>query len=481
MSRWRIALILVALLVPAAHGQAPPHMPPVGPAPLLHVRFAGPEGLQVTVPDGSLSGRIYPAPIAVGLRPGYIYRMKLAGMAAYPGMALYPSLEVRGTLQLPPQMRAADYPAPVVFSVEEMGRALRGALITKVVYLENPVHAVPTAAPPDLPLETELRPGVDLIEQARILGRPVMIVRLGGRGFTDEEMAREFIPGTVLFPGEQALPPAACRPFVPWGCFPVYDPILGPRCPEEECLHDGGDIGLPAGFDREGRLRGVDPSDTVAAYSDSHGGRHIAVSNRICVCVPRFAVLRSEIVPLGWASILSPLGTQTVLSQSLLRVRWPSVEARESLQAEAVRVSERASVVQSQYGTLDITELRGTATVVGRFRGQEVIGTPVVHKGPPPGPLVLCKWADKQAAEVGDVVTFFLRYTNAGGQPITDVGVSDSLTGRLVYVPGSAKTDRDAVFTLQENEAGSVLLHWEVGGTLAPGQSGLISFQVRVR
>jgi uncharacterized repeat protein (TIGR01451 family) len=96
-------------------------------------------------------------------------------------------------------------------------------------------------------------------------------------------------------------------------------------------------------------------------------------------------------------------------------------------------------------------------------------------------PMHLIKWADRQSAQVGDVVTFYLKYSNCGGKPIEDVAVSDSLTGRLEYIPGSAKTDRNAVFTMQQNEAGSVILRWEISGKLMSGQSGVISFQARVR
>ena len=40
----------------------------------------------------------------------------------------------------------------------------------------------------------------------------------------------------------------------------------------------------------------------------------------------------------------------------------------------------------------------------------------------------------------------------------------------------SAKSDRDAVFTMQENEAGSLILRWEITGRLLPGQSGVVRF-----
>ena len=84
-------------------------------------------------------------------------------------------------------------------------------------------------------------------------------------------------------------------------------------------------------------------------------------------------------------------------------------------------------------------------------------------------------------AQIGDIATFTLKYTNPGGQPINDVVVSDSLTGRLEYVLGTEKSDRDAVFTTQPNEAGSQILRWQVKSPLQPGESGTVTFQVRIR
>src|SRR5262249_19680389 len=99
----------------------------------------------------------------------------------------------------------------------------------------------------------------------------------------------------------------------------------------------------------------------------------------------------------------------------------------------------------------------------------------------PEKPLVLYKLADKHAAQPGDIVTFTLRYANQGGQPITDIAVTDSLSPRLEYVPGSSQADRDAVFTTQENEAGSLILRWEISGQLQGGDSGVIRFKAKVR
>jgi hypothetical protein len=51
----------------------------------------------------------------------------------------------------------------------------------------------------------------------------------------------------------------------------------------------------------------------------------------------------------------------------------------------------------------------------------------------------------------------------------------------LEYLEGSAEADRDAVFTMQQNEAGSVILRWEISGRLLPGQSGRLKFKARER
>jgi uncharacterized repeat protein (TIGR01451 family) len=85
------------------------------------------------------------------------------------------------------------------------------------------------------------------------------------------------------------------------------------------------------------------------------------------------------------------------------------------------------------------------------------------------------------SAQIGDVVTFFISYTNTGGKPIANIAVSDSLSPRLEYVPGSARSDREAIFVTQENEAGSLILRWEVKDPLAPCQKGVVSFQARVK
>ncbi len=60
--------------------------------------------------------------------------------------------------------------------------ALNGKFVTRVIYLEDPNHAVPVATGGEKPQTFfEVRPTDDPLEIADQLGRPVAILRLGGR------------------------------------------------------------------------------------------------------------------------------------------------------------------------------------------------------------------------------------------------------------------------------------------------------------
>lgn len=538
----RILLTAVALLalVGAAPGQVLR-----GPSSLLYVRFHGAPGTRVTFYRDPSGPRSFEVPATVGLRPGYIYRVQIDSIPGRPGVVLTPSIEVRGSLYLPPGQNAADHPAPFVLSDVDLDRVEDGVFLTKVVYLENPERAAPVATRPDQPIETTLPVGPTLIDAARDFGRPMLVVRLGSRAADADELRRCAIPGTILFPAEKTLTRPAVPPCLPWSGVRVWDPILGPKPPEEECLHDGGDVGRPAGIVPGARAGGVDPSDSVAEYTDSQGRRHLTKSNRICLCVPRYAVLRHEQPLAGYEVRRGPEDAQgaRIMAQAGLRLpsreidrlehpqatrmqMRPSVNVNETAVATALRVVVLDAVVVYQgpaelINTKQVQQLteeqrtklakqikfarsfesrqnvagfeqRKTTSVIGRVEGlaafQIALDTREVSCicGEPPQvlvdkPMLLCKWADRDSAQIGDVVTFYLKYTNNGGQPIADVAVTDSLTPRLEYIPGSAKTDRPAVFTVQENEAGSALLRWEVSGKLPPGQSGVVSFQARIR
>jgi uncharacterized repeat protein (TIGR01451 family) len=446
----------------------------------LWVRFAGSPNLRVTYFQGKPDGTEYPGHAQVGLRPGYIQRVKITGFNEHPDLALYPTLEVRGTLCLPVNAPASRFPVPVTISDSDAERALQGALITKVIVLEDPERAIPQATSADAPLEFELTRERDIIQDARARGRIMLIVRFGEVQPDPQELASRSIPGTIQLPDQKVLAPAQAPPCLPFVSHQLVDPVLGPKPLTEECFHDGGDGRRPVGLVPGGGLYGLDPSDTVAEYFDSHGRRKLAISNKVCVCVPRFLSFRIETWPLGYQ-------TAAVIAQAVAlqnRGQFDSaVPSRHTDQLQAPKMQQasmKASIAQAQQGTAVFGKIAGTqvmdiVNIVGEFTGSPV-------KCPPPDrPLILTKCADRNTGQIGELINFTLRYSNVGGQPITNVIVSDSLTPRLEFVPNSAKTDRAAVFTTQQNEAGSVILRWEVDGQLLPGQTGTVTFQARIR
>jgi uncharacterized repeat protein (TIGR01451 family) len=491
----RIMLAAVSLLAWPAAAFAQ-HLPPParGSAPLMHVRLIGPAGMHVVVYQGQARPRDLAAPVQLGFRPGYIYRMEVNGFAQHPGVSLFPTLEVRGTLALPPGLSGAGFPAPVTITEDDVQKALAGVLVTKVIYLEHPERAAPAATTPDQPLETTLPPDRDLHTEAWERGRPVMILRLGQLQLTAAEVAACSVWGTVLFPGEHVLGNPTAPPMLPWACFPWYDPILGPRGPEEEWIHNGCinpppphyyvPTGRPQrpGLDNEGVLQGVNPEDTVAEFRDSRGHKSLTCSNRVCLFVPRFGVLRKEI---GWShydNVVSVADQREVRSGEQIALRVPTLTTRQLAFAVAMAARSRASVYVEIVQTMVEGRVEGGPLVTSQAeQPHDVTSTPVEPPRPPERPLCLKKDVDKHTGQPGEVVTFTLTYHNGGGLPITDVAVVDSLSGRLEYIPGTSQSDRDAVFTMQPNEAGSMLLRWEVTGKLLPGESGVIRFKAKVR
>ena len=494
--------------------------------------------------QGRAPARSFPAPVVVGMRPGYIYRVELSEIPGRPGLTLFPTLELRGALHLPPKLTASSFPATVHLSDMDVEAIARGSLITKLIYLENPDRADPRPTRPGEVIETDVPARANLFQEARERGRAMILVHVGERVPMREELVAQNVPGTILLPGARSMGLPTAPPAFPPIPANFFDPFHGPRLPEEECLHDGGDRGPKAVLDGQGQLHGLDPEDTIAEFTDSKGRRSIACSNRVCLCVPRFAVLRKELPLAKSETVISPSDTRLVQKQLLYEKTTPSELALQYARLQGyqgrlkpgVNINEKGPGVLIGLKVLQAHQIElGPAEYIGRkevktlsliqqaqlvkqvelvrlFTGvtsvagveQDVITgevsgvkrlkvvsaeasvrdiTVCCNEAPhlPDKPLFLTKCADRSSAQVGDVVTFSLRYSNVGGRPITDVAVSDSLSGRLEYVEGSAEADRDAVFTIQENEAGSAVLRWEIGGRLLPGQSGRLRFKARVR
>ncbi|MBD3672587.1 MAG: hypothetical protein HUJ26_03580 [Planctomycetaceae bacterium] len=141
-----------------------------------------------------------PAQAAIAL--GQTYRLQLSEMEEYPGVNLYPTIELVDILH-PPAGKEDEFPIPVTITEEELELAVSGRLVTKVIYLEPAAEANPLLLDRQNPTMS-IPPQQNVIEEADLRGRPMLILRLGSRTPVVNEDPAFFGNGAPLSP--TALP-----------------------------------------------------------------------------------------------------------------------------------------------------------------------------------------------------------------------------------------------------------------------------------
>lgn len=199
------AVVCGLLITGVAHAQQPrkhsplDHRAPIGKAahwnvlarPSIHgypqpVKISVPGTARVTFYDGvQPEGVTVDAPGQAKLPVGYAYRVRISELSDYPGVELFPTIEVMDRLH-PPADQVDAYPIPIDLTVEEIEAVLADRMVTKVVYLERqdlprPAHRRAAVSLAELPSSS------NLLESATHMGRPVAILRIGGRTLTSEE------------------------------------------------------------------------------------------------------------------------------------------------------------------------------------------------------------------------------------------------------------------------------------------------------
>jgi len=198
------------------------------PACFQPVRVILPEGGKVTWFNGSPHDVLtLDAPAQAAILLGPVYRLRISHMPSHPGVELYPTVELLDRLH-PPAGREHEYPVPVTFTEQEIEYALQGRLVTKVVYLEQPNIAAPEAAAFGVTTPPALIPASeDPLHVADLRGRPMMIVRLGGRLPAVNEHPSFYGSGApVLAPGAHPPPEQPVLEGVPHGAVPTRSPLF---------------------------------------------------------------------------------------------------------------------------------------------------------------------------------------------------------------------------------------------------------------
>lgn len=142
---------------------------------------------EIRVPDGVLVGIAHAGQFTapetgnplVGLIVGHVYRFRVANIFDHPGVEVFPTIELIDRLY-PPPGAALKFPVPVELTREDLDLAARGMFVTRVIYVEDPSQALPVEEIAGQ-MWFEVGRGEDPLQVADRLGRPIAILRLGGR------------------------------------------------------------------------------------------------------------------------------------------------------------------------------------------------------------------------------------------------------------------------------------------------------------
>ncbi len=133
----------------------------------------------ISLAEGGHFSDPQPAPIRVGLLVGQVYRLAAINLPYQPGVVVYPTIEVINRLYAP-RGTETRFPVHIELTREDLELAAQGKFVTRVIYVEDPQAALPVQGTDDQSW-FEVAPGMDPLVVADTLGRPIVIVRMGGR------------------------------------------------------------------------------------------------------------------------------------------------------------------------------------------------------------------------------------------------------------------------------------------------------------
>src|SRR6476469_7749889 len=145
------------------------------------VRIRAPEGARIALASEGGNSKAPANEALVGMQIGFVYRLQVTNIPNNEGVDIYPTIELIDRLYPPPGL-ALRFPIPIELTQDELEMAANGAFVTRVIYVEDPLHALPVArrANGEQPW-TEAPAGDDPLVTADRNGRPIAILRIGSR------------------------------------------------------------------------------------------------------------------------------------------------------------------------------------------------------------------------------------------------------------------------------------------------------------
>lgn len=174
------------------------------------IEIRAPEGAKVSIASQGEFGVPRSTPFQIGLLIAPVYRLKVTNIPGHEGQEVFPTIEVIDRIY-PPRGQERRFPIPIELNADDIELALDGKFVTRVVYLEDPRMVLPVAEGWQDQHWFDAGPGVSAVEEADRWGRPLAIVRMGGR-VPDEQRGpdAQFIGGgapfTIFRPYVERLP-----------------------------------------------------------------------------------------------------------------------------------------------------------------------------------------------------------------------------------------------------------------------------------
>lgn len=144
------------------------------------VEIKAPRGALVSLAVNDQFDEAQPAPRKLGFLIGAVYRLRVTNIRLAEGAEVFPTIELIDRIYAPANQQVR-FAIPIELTEDDLKLALDGKFVTRVIYLEDPLIALPVRE--DLQSQNwfEAAPGQDPLAVADGLGRPVAILRLGAR------------------------------------------------------------------------------------------------------------------------------------------------------------------------------------------------------------------------------------------------------------------------------------------------------------
>lgn len=299
----------------------------------------------------------------------------------------------------------------------------------------------------------------------------------------------------------------------------------------QEYIFDGGDQQPAVVVKQDWSTVGVDPTDTVIHYETLAGTVCVQATNRVPIYAPRFGAVRQvsglqlSTRAVGTERILAPIAAERFDDKNLAgmvvlpvaphgeqqvglidafqenKVGTPLDQVQPLLRMSSARVpfeliDPRRTGLITRQELIDIHQLIQNAQtwVIPESLMVEISGQPalavvdtqaaedfVLYQSPNKCAMRICKAASHTIANSGDIVSFAIRFDNAGTKPLGNVVITDSLSPRLNYIEGSQQCSIGVRFSAEPNDVGSMVLRWELEEPVEPSQGGVITFDCQVR